>query len=515
MNICLIKPPILHKGVSFARFATPPLGLAYIAAALQNSGHQIQVIDASAEGINEVERFANDVYLFGLNSDKIIERIEKDTQIICLSLMFTNNWLYDRELIKKIKAVRPNTVIIGGGEHATAMPKLCFQQSPIDYIVLGEGESIVVELVATLENKGKIDDVSGIAYRTGADISLTQRKKRIANIQDIPRPAWDLFPLQDYFDNRMTHGVYRGRTLPVNATRGCPYECTFCSNPLMWGRKYEMRPITDFVDELEHLHHKYSVVNFELCDLTAIVKKDWIVAMCQEIIRRGLQITYQLPSGTRAEAIDFEVSELLYKSGCKNITYAPESGSEKVLYEVKKKVKVSKMLDSIRHSSKAGLNVKLNMIMGFPNDFHSDIWRTYWFLIQCSWYGANDAAPAIFSPYPGSKLFDDLVSEKKIFPEEDRYLFDIINTYDLVPATVYSQHISSRSIRIYIVLFLLIFYGSNYMFRPQRLFRTLLNILSNREESKIEQLVLSNVFFPLKIILRKKIAEFRKPNPIR
>ncbi len=509
MKICLIKPPILHKGISFARFATPPLGLAYIAAALRSAGHEVQVIDASAQGIEDVEHFEGDVYLFGLNADRIMSLLDKDVEIVCLSLMFTNNWLYDRQLISRLRADRPELTIIGGGEHATAMPELCLRQSGIDHIVLGEGEAIIVDLVHAIECKHGIEEVSGIAYRSAEGVTISPRRSRLGTIEDIPWPAWDLFPLQSYFDNRMTHGVYRGRTLPVNATRGCPYECTFCSNPLMWGRKYEMRPVSDFVDELEHLHRTYGVVNFELCDLTAIIKKQWIVNLCREIIDRGLNITYQLPSGTRAEAIDLEVSELLYRSGCKNITYAPESGSESVLKAVKKKVRIDRMLDSIAQSSKAGLNVKLNMIMGFPDDTHADIWQTLRFLIQCSWYGANDAAPAIFSPYPGSALFDRLVLEKRIDPEDDGYLRDIINTYDLMPAKVYSRHLSSLSIRMYIALFLMVFYGSNYLFRPQRLFRTLFNIARNRQESKIDQLVLSNFIFPVKLILRKKFSKGR------
>lgn len=506
MKVCLIKPAVLHKGISFARFATPPLGLAYIAAAIKQAGHEIQVIDASAQGIEEVERFDADVYLFGLNTESVLSLIDKDVDMVCISLMFTNNWLYDRQLIDRLKADRPGITIIGGGEHATAMPQTCLAQSAIDYIVMGEGEAIIVDLVNAMECGNGTQEVAGIAYRSAEGVVVTPRRGRIGAVQDIPWPAWDHFPLQSYFDNRMTHGVYRGRTLPVNATRGCPYECTFCSNPLMWGRKYEMRPVADFVNELEYYHRNFGVVNFELCDLTAIIKKEWIISLCDEIVNRGLVITYQLPSGTRAEAIDFEVSEVLFRSGCKNITYAPESGSESVLKAVRKKVKIDKMLQSIAQSSKAGLNVKLNMIMGFPDDSHADIWLTLRFLVQCSWYGANDAAPAIFSPYPGSALFDRLVEEKRINPEDDSYFKDIINTYDLMPPKVYSQHLGSKSIRIYIILFLLVFYGSNYLFRPQRLFRTLLNIARSRQESKIDQLVLSNFIFPVKLILRRKLS---------
>jgi hypothetical protein len=130
--------------------------------------------------------------------------------------------------------------------------------------------------------------------------------------------------------------------------------------------------------------------------------------------------------------------------------------------------------------------------MGFPDDTHKDIWHSFWFLVKCSWYGANDAAPAIFSPYPGSLLFDRLTVEGKVNIYDDAYLYENIDTYDLFPPKVYSNRLSARSLRIYILLFLLIFYGSNYLFRPTRFFRTIYNILSNKHESKIEQIIYNN-----------------------
>ncbi|MCB9256469.1 MAG: radical SAM protein [Chitinophagales bacterium] len=291
--------------------------------------------------------------------------------------------------------------------------------------------------------------------------------------------------------------MYRGKTLPVNATRGCPYTCTFCSNPQMWGKKYFMRSPEDFVDELEFLNKTYGVVNFDLYDLTAIIFKDWIIAMCKELIHRNLNISYQLPSGTRSEAIDFEVASLLFQSGCKNISYAPESGSKKVLREIKKNVKIERMFTSIKHSNKAGLNIKLNMVIGFPDDTHKDIWQSFWFLTKCSWYGANDAAPAVFSPYPGSQLFDRLVAEKSISLDSDEYFFDILNTYDVMPPKVFAKHLSTLSIKIYVLLFVLIFYGSNYLFRPQRLLKTIYNVFTGAEENKIDQILRKNLIKPL------------------
>ncbi len=494
MQICLIKPPILHKGTSFALMPTPPLGLAYIAGVIESLSNKIQVVDASACPIDKCERFSDDIFLFGLNSSEIIHQIEGEPDVICIALMFTNNWLHDRKLIRDLKAHFPNAVLIAGGEHATAAPELCLKQSPLNYIVLGEGEEVIYDLITALKHQNSVEAIAGLAYNDNGNIVLTKRRKRIKEIEDLPWPAWHLFPLESYFNNKMSHGIYRGRTLPIMATRGCPYDCTFCSSPQMWGRNYYMRSPKDFVDELEHLNQKYNVTNFDLFDLTAIIVKKWIIETCQEIIDRKLNITFQLPSGTRAEAIDFEVATALKKAGCSNITYAPESGSKKVLKTIKKKVELNKMLFSIKQSNQAGINIHLNMIIGFPEDTHKDILSTLWFLIRCSWNGANDMAMAVFTPYPGSEMFQELNRQGKLDLFDDRTLIEIIESYDLWPSKVYSQQVNPFFIKLYVLLALLVFYASNYLFRPIRFFRTVRNLLFNKHESRLEQILYKNFF---------------------
>jgi len=495
MRICLIKPPILHKGASFALMPTAPLGLAYIAGALKREGHEIQVVDATAEGIGQVELFRDKVFVFGLNKQEVARRIHPETDVICFSFMFTNNWLYDRELVSEIHGMFPNAVLIAGGEHITAATEFSMRQAPaLEFCVLGEGEAAIVELIDAIWKNVGHNDIQGIGYRQGDRIVLSKRRTRIAEVENIAWPAWECFPVKSYFDHRMSHGVYRGKTLPVMASRGCPYECTFCSSPQMWGRKYQIRPPKDFVNELEYLYNTFGATNFDLYDLTAIIYRDWTILVCKEILDRGLDITFQLPSGTRAEAIDYEVAQHLFRAGCKNITYAPESGSKSILKSVKKKVKLDKMLESIRSSSRAGLNIHLNMIIGFPDERHWDIIQTLWFLVKCSWHGANDVAVAVFTPYPGSQLFDRLTKEKKLDLYDDDHIMGIIDSYDLWPSMVYSSNISSTAIKMYVFLLLASFYSTNYLFRPLRLLRTIRNIITHRHESRLEQILYKNFF---------------------
>ncbi len=510
MKICLIKPPILHKGASFALMPTAPLGLAYIAGALKKERHELQVVDATAEGINNTELFKENVFVFGLNKESVTAKIKVDTQIICFSFMFTNNWMYDREVIQTVRLAFPNAVLVAGGEHVTAAPVFSMTQaSGLDYIVLGEGEETIISLINAIEKNEATDSIAGIVFRKDGHILQNKKKARIAELNGISWPAWEFFPVNLYFEHRMSHGVFRGNTLPVMASRGCPYDCTFCSSPQMWGRKYQIRSAKDFVDELEYLYSEFGAVNFDLYDLTAIIYRDWTIEMCQEIVRRELKISFQLPSGTRSEAIDFEVSKHLFEAGCKNITYAPESGSKKVLQEVRKKVKIPSMLKSISHSNAAGLNVHLNRIIGFPDDRHIDMIHTLLFLIKCSWNGANDVAIAVFTPYPGSVLFDRLSQNGELDLYNDNCLMEIIDSYDLWPSKVYSKNISGINIKLYVFLLLISFYGSNYLFRPWRLIVTLRNLINNKHESRLEQILYKNF---IKNVLRTFNLNRLKPS---
>jgi radical SAM superfamily enzyme YgiQ (UPF0313 family) len=485
---------------------SPPLGPAYIAAVLRKEGHVVQALDAAVEGFYDVEKFKLGTYIFGLNVENTVKRILPNTEVVCISLMYTNSWYLDRELIAAISARFPKAIIIGGGEHATAVPEYCFTTAPaLDYIVMGEGEGTIAELMSALQLQQPVDAISRIAYKTATGIQInnfSRRIKRVDAVDEIPWPAWDLFPLDKYFNYKVTYGVYRGNCLPILASRGCPYDCTFCSSPQMWGKKYSLREVSDVVDEMEYYYKTYQVTSFDFFDLTAIIYKDWIVNICDEIIRRGLNITYQIPAGTRAEAIDFEVATKLYQSGCKNITYAPESGSERVLKAIRKRVNLPQILNSIKYSHTVGMNIKLNIIVGFPDETHLDVWKTIWFLVKSSWYGAHDMYPGVFSPYPGSLLYDRLVEEGKIDLYSDDYILQIISSHDLWPGKTYNAKMSSTSVKIYTLVMFFAFYSSNFLFRPHRAFKTIMNLITNKHESRAE-LVLSQTFTKFRLSKEK------------
>lgn len=497
MKICLVRPPSIVNPISYIASLTPPIGLAYVAAALRQAGHEVVLIDGIGEKPLQSVPIAHNLVLRGLTFAEICERIPKDAGLIGVSGMFSSEWVHIREMINLISKARPDIPMAAGGEHFTAEPAVSMRQCPgLSICVIGEGEETIVELADALEKGRDLGLVPGLALRDGDGVRLTGARARIRSVDEIPQPAWDLVPLSAYWDNSLSYGVNRGKSMPMLASRGCPYQCTFCSNPGMWTTRWIARSPKLVLDEIEEYKKRWGIDNVDFYDLTAIVKRDWILEFSKGLVARKLGITWQLPSGTRSEAIDAEVSKWLYASGCRNMNYAPESGSEGSLKRMKKNVSIPRLTASLRDAVREGLNVKINIIIGMPDDTHLDTWKTLWFLVKMSWHGAHDVSVGAFSPYPGSELYHRLVKEKKI-THDDEY-FAKLAYVDITETVSYTDFISSRWLRIYNWLGFAVFYGSNYLFRPSRFLKTLRNLKTGRHESRGE-MALSGILHRLRL----------------
>jgi anaerobic magnesium-protoporphyrin IX monomethyl ester cyclase len=230
------------------------------------------------------------------------------------------------------------------------------------------------------------------------------------------------------------------------------------------------------------------VTNIDFYDLTAIIKRQWILEFCRLLKENDLHITWQIPAGTRSESIDYEVATALNEGGCKNITYAPESGSPKMLKAIKKKVTPARMLFSISQSHRAGLDIKLNIMVGYPDERVIDALRTIWFLVRASWHGATDSAPSMFSAYPGSALFAELV-ERGELEMNDAYFESIVFSQSLHKFRNYSRRNGRGTMITIVVLAYLAFYASNYLFRPMRAVRLVKNVLAKKYQTRGEYMI--------------------------
>ena len=471
MRVCLVRPPTLSSSSAVGQDAVPPLGLAYVAAALRAAGHAVQAVDAVGEAVHQYSRVRWDgrALAHGLRIEEIVARIDPAAEAIGIACMFSVEWPITAELVAAIRSAFPRALIVLGGEHVTACPELTLTSCPAaDAGVLGEGEETIVDLLDAHAAGRDLAEVAGIVHR-GADgsIARTARRERIRAIDDIAPPDWSRFPVEAYIDNALTHGANLGRSMPILASRGCPYRCTFCSSPLMWTTLWSARKPAAVVAEMKDYMRRYRVTNFDFYDLTAIVKRSWIVEFCRLLIAEGLDITWQLPTGTRSEAIDEEVARLLHDSGCRIISYAPESGSPAELKRIKKRVDPERMIESMRGARRAGLAIKTNFVFGFPGSSWREVRETFGFLARLAALGVDDVNTFPFSPYPGTELFDELVAAGKIVVDDD-YFRSLLAYNDPENSVSYTDLVGSRGLSRLNLAAMCFFYAVSFSLRPQR-----------------------------------------------
>ena len=494
MKICLIRPSIVVPANNQATMFTPPLGLAYVGGALRQAGFDVTAIDGVGESLDTRYPVDNDCYLYGLSPAEIVARIPANATMIGINFGFSFEWPYARRLARTIRAAYPDAFLVGGGEHVTAVPADSLRDGALDAVVLGEGEETIVEIAEILkEGRRDLSGVLGVAYLdSGGRVVVNSRRQRIRAIDSIPLPAWDLFPIRNYLDAGVGFGVNRGRSMPVLASRGCPYQCTFCSNPGMWTTRWIARDPDLLLDEMAHYQAVYGAQNFDFYDLTAIVKKSWIISFCRKIKERGMSFTWQLPSGTRSEAIDGEVARLLFDSGCRNLSYSPESGSPAVLARIKKRINIDSVVESIAACRRMAMNVKCNIILGFPGETLRHVLQTYMFIGRMAAAGAYDISVWGFSPYPGSELFDEIARRKNLVLNDTYY--DSLRSYADPKRTIsYSENFSDRGLKILRFVGTAIFYVVQWSLRPWRPLRILFNLLLGREESRSEMALLGMI----------------------
>jgi radical SAM superfamily enzyme YgiQ (UPF0313 family) len=473
-KIVLCRPYAVLSAKTYSAAITLPMGIAYLAAVLERANYPVQIIDAIGLDLFSVRRSVCATYnMQGLEDDQIIAMIKPDTKFFGISLMFSQEWIPHRNLLKKIKLKFPDLIIIAGGEHPTALSEYVLRDcKEISYVISGEGEFTLLELIHKLSSDMQIDQIGGVCYLDkDGSFKSNGLSRRIAHIDHLPRPAWHLFNVEPYFSGNWTMGISMGRNMPVLGTRGCPYQCTFCSNPTMWTTRYTMRNAVEVVDEIEWLQKEYKADTIEFYDLTAIVKKEWILQFCSELMKRGVKINWQLPSGTRSEALDPETLRAIYESGCKLLVYAPESGSEESLRIIKKKLKIARLNESVRAALEIGHTVKINLIIGFPNEKLGDIFKTIFYGIKMAWIGVHDCNFAVFTPYPGSELYRELVEEKVVREPCDEYFRNLLVQFDLTVPISYSRYISGHALAYLRIFALSAYYLTAYIRYPKRLLR--------------------------------------------
>lgn len=413
MKITLINPNLIVQ--SNDPFTTGivymPITLAYVASSLREAGHQVQVIDAFAQKPQQV-RCEGGFCFHGLTEEEVLEIIEEDSGLV---LVYAINLTNHNACINVIKAIKESSldVKIAVLENTQAVTAYLLKDVAkefftvgADFIVTGEGEQRILRLVDQLEKKTMVmEELDGI----GTSYFYIPPKEQIADLDSLSYPAWDLFPLKNYWKLRFAHGpLTEKKYIPLLTSRGCPYPCRFCVIPATNNTRWRARSALNVVDEMQFWYQKYGIHEFHWEDVDPTVSDDRIREICQEILKRKMDVRWKLVSGTKVETIkSVETIEWMAKAGCGYISISPETGSKRVLKLMKKPFNLDHAKQLVKKMNQVGIKVQTCFVLGFPGEESDDRKMTYDLVREMTKYGVDEIALFIVTPVPGSAIYKD------------------------------------------------------------------------------------------------------------
>jgi radical SAM superfamily enzyme YgiQ (UPF0313 family) len=444
----------------------PPLGLACLAAVLQQAGHEIRTTDAIVEGWDRFMPYGR-LVARGLHNRDISARVEPNTDVVGIGIMSSVCWPLVIDLCERLKKAHPGIFIVLGGEHPTALPEFCLRTSRADAVVLGEGELTIVDLVRAYENGGvaALGGVPGIAYLEGETFFVTAPRPRMRDLDRLPFPAWHLFDV-DLYQKKRFIGASLGtgrRALPILASRGCPHRCTFCTAETMWGRTYVTRTPRSVVDEMEYLGHRHDVTDFTFCDLTLGLRRDWLEQLANEILDRRLDVVWQMT--TRLEVMDDMLAGLLHRAGLRYVCLAPESASRNTRNRIGKIMTAADIDRAVWACVRAGISTRVQIMSGLPGDTYADTLANVIMAARLGYRGVDGLGTAVFAPYPGTELFRQLVESGEIDIGDELFEFTVDNNQFVKPL-LKSQRLSPYATKASQFLVLGTFLGARMFSHP-------------------------------------------------
>ncbi len=403
-KILFINPPIRGSINSGLDNLKVPLGLAYIASFLRKYGFKnVKILDAKAEGI--VRKIDEDIAHYGMTYKKLKEYV-KDYRpdIVGIHCAYT---VYEKDVLKVaeiIKSIDKNILVVVGGAHVSASPESILKSENVDIAVKGEGEVTFYEIAKRYSENGNLKNIDGTVTREKKKIIYNNHRKLIKNLDDIPFPARDLLDMEKYINHPLNHiGTMRKPATDVITSRGCPFNCVFCSIHTIWGKNWRGRSAKNVVDEIEFLMNEYGIRQIRFQDDNISLDKKRMHEICDEIINRNLNIKWDTPNGIAIWTMDEELLKKMKKSGYYRLAPSIESGSQDTIQFIKKPIDYEHVQNILKSANKVGLWTVSPFIIGFPYETMVDIRKTI------DYAKNSDLDFAIFyiaQPYAGTPLYD-------------------------------------------------------------------------------------------------------------
>ncbi|MCK4917220.1 MAG: radical SAM protein [Candidatus Omnitrophica bacterium] len=395
----------------------PPLELLYIASMIMNNFK------------NEYELKILDIGVGALSFKEIKGEIAGfDPQIICLSSL-----VWEAHSMHKItdisKKINKNTTVLVHGQIANLAKEYLLQDENIDFVIVGEGEITICELLDNLDKKGDFSRVDGIIYRLEEKTILTNPRLYIENLDDIiiSSTAWDLVDVKAYAKSLSWNGSLKEKFyIPILTSRGCPFDCTFCCTREVAGKKFRARSPENVLSEIKFLYEKYNVREIHFFDAVFNYDIERAKKICSLIINSGMKISLAFPHGVRADIMTKELIILLREAGAYKLTYGIETATPRLQKMIKKNLNLNQVRNIIRETSETGIIVGGYFMLGFPTETYDEMTQTIDFAVN------SDLDIASFFKVT---LLDDIVKfyKAKLQPKAENkpypYSFEDISYY--------------------------------------------------------------------------------------
>jgi anaerobic magnesium-protoporphyrin IX monomethyl ester cyclase len=412
--------------------ATAPLGLLAVATPLLRSGYSIRLIDSTITP-NYKERVLEEV---------------ADAICLCISLVTGPMIRETVEIARAVKAWNPDFPIILGGWHPSLLPKQTLESDFIDIVVRGQGEEALLDVVQHLESRSAIDLIPGIGFKRDGKVIFTTERP-LKPIVDSPPKAYHIADFDAY------ERVCGRRWAMYISSLACPYNCSYCTNASVYGRKWNALPPEQFVAETVDLTRRYGLELLWVVDDNFLVDLNRARLIAEGLVRENASFKWSIQATTNLTArLSVQDLRLLHRSGLQQICHGAESGSQKVLKLMNKGFQnFDTIYETARRCLEAGIRPSFNIIFAYPGEGPVERRQTIQFIMDmCRRHPGAEFWTNIFTPYPGAPVMEHAEEFGIQVPTSFEGWADFFPRYTVLPWLKGTEHRRLQVMRDYLRL---------------------------------------------------------------